>query len=113
MARASRFHRHKAVALCASIHQLEKFRCLLDLADSNRPRYHSNLAECPMSHDRLSGLRLTKTERLVVVALSYLFTAPVVWGYGRKLISYLVATFHETQRQLRAEDRDRRRRDAD
>lgn len=54
--------------------------------------------------DRLAGLRLTKTERLLCVALSYIYTAPLVWRIGKELVSYFNATIQEAQRQLRPED---------
>ncbi|CAK1367685.1 uncharacterized protein RHO25_013082 [Cercospora beticola] len=62
-----------------------------------------------LDHLRLSGLQLTKSERLVVCALSYLFVAPIVWSKGKKFCSYLYETALEARRQLREEDRDHRR----
>ncbi|KAM3414670.1 hypothetical protein BST61_g9828 [Cercospora zeina] len=62
-----------------------------------------------LDHLRLSGLQLTKSERLVVCALSYLFVAPLVWSSGKKFCFYLYETAREARRQLREEDRDHRR----
>lgn len=63
-----------------------------------------------MSTSNLDGLRLTKSERLIVVTLSYLFCAPLIWTTGRKLFQYLFITSQEARRQLREEERERRRR---
>lgn len=62
----------------------------------------------PAMSSNLDGLRLSKSERLIVVTLSYLFCAPLIWGTGRKLFQYLFITSQETRRQLR-EERERRR----
>lgn len=56
-----------------------------------------------MSNPELRGLVLTRTERLIVVALSYLFCAPLVWTNGKKLISYIYGTTAEARRQVREE----------
>ena len=60
----------------------------------------------------LTGLKLTRNERILVVSLSYLFTAPVVYSYTRKLFGYLGALWQEARRQIREEDQleERRRR---
>lgn len=62
-----------------------------------------------MSNSTLDGLRLTKSERLIVVTLSYLFCAPVIWSTGRKLSRYLFATWQESRRQVREEREQRQR----
>lgn len=36
----------------------------------------------------LKGLELTKSERIIVVALSYLFCAPLIYANGKRLLAY-------------------------
>lgn len=48
----------------------------------------------------LATLHLTKPERLVVVALSYLYYAPVVWSIGHKLTHYLYESIVRIRSQL-------------
>lgn len=58
----------------------------------------------------LTGLKLTRSERLLVVSLSYLFTAPLVYSNGKKLCGYLNALWAEARRQIREEDQLEQRR---
>lgn len=53
---------------------------------------------------RLHGLRLTPSERILVVALSYVFCAPLFYANGRKLLQYLSTLAAEARRQIREED---------
>jgi len=52
----------------------------------------------------LSGLRLTRSERIFVITLSYLFCAPLIYSNGKKLILYIVSLASDTQRQPREEE---------
>lgn len=54
----------------------------------------------------LATLHLTKPERLVV-ALSYLYYAPVVWSIGRKLTHYLYESIVRFRSQLREKNHNR------
>ena len=63
-----------------------------------------------MPSPKLSGLVLTKSERIIVVALSYLFCAPLIYANGRRLLTYLLNTHAEARRQLQAERQERDRR---
>lgn len=55
----------------------------------------------------LATLHLTEPERLVVVALSYLYYAPVVWSIGRKLTHYLYDSIFRIRSQLREKNYNR------
>jgi len=55
----------------------------------------------------LAGLALTRSERIIVIALSYIYVAPVIFKNGRKLFGYLAFIWQETRRQLAEEDRER------
>lgn len=55
----------------------------------------------------LATLHLTKPERLIVVALSYLYYAPVVWSIGRKLTHYLYESIVRIRSQLREKNHNR------
>ena len=63
-----------------------------------------------MPDPHLHGLALTKSERIVVVALSYLFCAPIFWANGKRLLSYLFATSPEARHRQRLQEREERRR---
>jgi hypothetical protein len=59
----------------------------------------------PMTTRDLTGLALTRSERIVVIALSYIFVAPVIFANGKRLLFYLRAISQEARRQLNEEDR--------
>lgn len=59
--------------------------------------------------DRLSGLRLTRSERFILVALSYLFCAPVFYNKGKLILRYWFATSAAARRSIRDEANNRRR----
>lgn len=63
-----------------------------------------------MPNPDLDGLVLTKSERIVVFALSYLFCAPLIYANGRKLFHYLSSTPSEARRQAQEENGAERRR---
>lgn len=52
----------------------------------------------------LSGLRLTRSERIFVIALSYLFCAPLIYSHGKKLVLYIASLASDARRQLREEE---------
>ncbi|KAH9825394.1 hypothetical protein Tdes44962_MAKER04234 [Teratosphaeria destructans] len=60
--------------------------------------------------DALAGLRLSKAERIVVVGLSYVFCAPLLWTNGKRLLRYFSGVASEARDQLRDEDQAARRR---
>lgn len=57
----------------------------------------------------LNGLKLTRSERIIVVALSYIFCAPLIYGNGKRIIHYLRGLSSEARSQIREEDRQRDR----
>lgn len=57
----------------------------------------------------LTGLALTPSERTLVVALSYIYVAPILFAQGKKLFTFLRGTSAEARRQLADEERVRRR----
>lgn len=57
------------------------------------------------TNSNFTGLALTRSERIIVVALSYLFTAPLIYANGKKLLNYLRQTAAEARRELDEEDR--------
>jgi hypothetical protein len=61
-----------------------------------------------MPDRNLTGLVLTRSERILVVALSYLYVAPLIFNRGKKILNFLRGTSREAQRQLAAEERLRR-----
>lgn len=61
-----------------------------------------------MPDRNLTGLVLTRSERTLVVALSYLYVAPLIFAYGKRILTFLRGTSQEARRQLAAEDRVRR-----
>lgn len=56
----------------------------------------------------LTGLALTRSERIVVVALSYLYVAPLIYTRCKRIFNFLRGTSQEARRQLAAEERLRR-----
>ena len=54
-----------------------------------------------MSNPELKGLRLTRSERLIVVALTYLWSAPVIYNNSKKLLVYIHAIWAEARREVR------------
>lgn len=61
-----------------------------------------------MPDRNLTGLALTRSERILVVALSYLYVAPVIFARGKRILAFLRGTSQEAQRQVAAEERLRR-----
>lgn len=57
----------------------------------------------------LHGLALTKSERIIVVALSYIFCAPILCSNTRRLISYFLTTSIEAREQVREQERKEQR----
>jgi hypothetical protein len=51
----------------------------------------------------LAGLQLTKAERIIVIALSYLYCAPLFYYYSKRLQQYLsnVSTRVRERREAR------------
>ena len=64
-----------------------------------------------MTTERLTGLALTRTERIVVITLSYIFCAPVLYKNVKKLYAYVKQVRGEARRQLDDEERVRERRE--
>jgi len=62
-----------------------------------------------MTTERLTGLALTRSERIIVIALSYIFGAPVLYKNIKKLFAFVKHTTEETRRQLDDQDRIRDR----
>jgi hypothetical protein len=62
-----------------------------------------------MPDRNLTGLALTRSERILVVALSYLYVAPRIFAHGKRIINFLRGTSQEARRQLADEERVRRR----
>lgn len=52
----------------------------------------------------LTGLALSRSERIIVIALSYIYIAPTIFANGKKLFGYLQAISQEARRQLAEED---------
>ena len=67
--------------------------------------HSSHVPPQAMPNPELRGLLLTRSERIIVIALSYLFCAPLIYANGRKLLSYLLSTSAEARRQVREERR--------
>lgn len=68
---------------------------------------------CPISDmpdPHMRGLALTKSERIIVVALSYLFCGPLLWAYGKRTLAYLFTSSAERRDQIRQQEREERRR---
>jgi hypothetical protein len=61
-----------------------------------------------MPDRNLTGLALTRSERILVVALSYLYVAPLIFARGKRILAFLRGTSQEAQRQVAAEERLRR-----
>ena len=60
----------------------------------------------------LRGLQLTKSERIIVVALSYVFCAPLFWANGKKLVRFISQLSAEARRQIQEEEEEGERREA-
>jgi len=58
-----------------------------------------------MPDRNLTGLALTRSERFIVVALSYLYVAPLIFARGKSILAFLRGTSQEAQRQIAAEYR--------
>ena len=63
-----------------------------------------------MPNPELRGLVLTKSERIFVIALSYLFCAPVIYVNGKRLLNYFLTVRREVQAEEEEEQRAERRR---
>lgn len=63
-----------------------------------------------MPNPELRGLVLTKSERIFVIALSYLFCAPVIYVNGRRLLAYFLSTRRQVRGEAEAERQAERRR---
>ena len=61
-----------------------------------------------MPDRNLTGLALTRSERILVVALSYLYVAPLIFARGKRILAFLRGTSQEAQRQVAAEESLRR-----
>lgn len=70
--------------------------------------HHVHLIDMSTAH--LHGLVLTKSERILVIAFSYLFCAPIIYNGARRLLAYLLATSAEARRQVRTEQQRRQAR---
>ena len=62
-----------------------------------------------MPSPALHGLQLNRSERIIVVTLSYLFCAPTIWINGKRILAYLLTTSSEARRRIREEQQARRR----
>lgn len=51
----------------------------------------------------LGGLRLTKSERILVIALSYAFCLPTLYRHGKNLAINLASLLEEARTQVRDE----------
>jgi len=58
-----------------------------------------------MTTERLTGLALTRSERIIVIALSYIFSAPVLYRHIKRIYNYAKQISDEARRQLDDEDR--------
>lgn len=52
----------------------------------------------------IPGLQLNKSERVVLLLLSYLFYGPLLWKTSARFINNAIDTIAEARRQLREED---------
>lgn len=52
----------------------------------------------------LTGLQLNKSERLILVLLSYIFYGPLLWRSSARFINKTFETVVEARRQLREEE---------
>lgn len=59
----------------------------------------------------LAGLQLYKSERLILLLLSYLYYGPLLWKTSARLINNTVETVIEARRQLREEDQQQQARE--
>jgi hypothetical protein len=59
--------------------------------------------------DRLNGLRLTKTERLLLIGLSSLYVAPRIWSLLKQLSQNFAGIARDARNQLEQEDETIRR----
>lgn len=53
----------------------------------------------------LAGLQLNKSERLVLILLSYVFYGPLLWKASARFIHNIFETIVEARRQLKEEER--------
>lgn len=60
-----------------------------------------------MTTDRLAGLSLTRSERIIVIALSYIFCAPVLYKNVKKLYNIV----KQARRNVHDQERVRERRE--
>ena len=63
-----------------------------------------------MPDARLHGLALTHSERIIVVALAYIFVGPVVWSTSKRLLQASQAPSPEARQRILEEQREDRRR---
>lgn len=57
----------------------------------------------------LTGLVITRTERNIIIVLSYLYVAPILYAHGKTFLNFLRGSSAEARRQLADEARVRRR----
>ena len=68
--------------------------------------YYESLA---MPDDAYRGLFLTRSERTIVVTLSYIFVAPLIYAGGKKILQYVYGITTESAREVREERQQRER----
>lgn len=90
-------HRSTCQRLSNSPHASRPDHCLLTHLPTSMPNRD------------LTGLVLTRSERILVVALSYLYVAPLIFAHGKRFLVFLLGTSQEARRQLADEERVRRR----
>lgn len=99
--RRRRQRRNVALKLAGNISKRQSLAYLIN---------HASRLTQDMPTPHLHGLALTKAERIIVVALSYIFCAPLLWANTKRLLSYVLATSAEAREQIREEEREERRR---
>ncbi|KAK4951754.1 hypothetical protein LTR10_009673 [Elasticomyces elasticus] len=56
-----------------------------------------------MSSNTLQGIALTRSERIIIIALNYLWIIPSLYKNGRRLYNYLSSSYVEARRRLQRE----------
>jgi cell division protein FtsB len=57
----------------------------------------NNYEQLAMVDESYRGLLLTKSERIIVVALSYIFVAPTIFNGGKRVFQYLQALIRDSR----------------
>jgi len=76
-------------------------------ASARPPAYITDYDLLAMPDELYRGLYLTRGERAIIVALSYIIVGPLIYAGGKKLFSYIYNTTADARQEVRQERQQR------